>query len=290
MIIWSPPVQNLEGRISRDQVQTQAISRKALNSNEFKEKPVRQVGQTRGFVSLNSIFEGFLSANFSGTTMLSLTIPIVSVHTPKTAGSAFLLNLRHVYGNDSVMQDYDDDPASHLTQIALQPFPYKSETIKTIAPYRVVHGHFRPEKYNGTNNAFRLTFLRHPVDNVISIYRFWRAASPKMRGTPLFHFFKQQALSVEQLAMLPAIRFLYSKTYFGGFEMKRFDFIGDYVDYSQELKRLGQLLGVKFDLDLRDNVTLHIPGDDPRSDPSKLAVLTKILTEDIKFYEQHARK
>lgn len=220
--------------------------------------------------------------------MPNLTIPIVSVHTPKVAGSTFLQHLRTVLGVDTLLLDYEDDPADHRSQGSLDPISYQFDRIKTIAPYRAVHGHFRPEKYDGLGSAFRLTFLRHPVENVISIYRYWRAHPTEMWSTPLFCYFKEHALSLKRLAMLPTIRFLYSKTYFGGFDMNRFDFIGDYGDYSQELQRLGVQLGVEFDFDLRVNVTGEILGDDSKFDASEIAALTETLAEDIKFYEQYA--
>jgi hypothetical protein len=109
-----------------------------------------------------------------------------------------------------------------------------------------------------------------------------------MWDAPAFRYFKERALSVQRFAMLPTIRFLYSTTYFGGFDMSRFDFIGDYCDYTRELQRLGVQLGVEFDLSLKVNITPGTVSDDPRSDASEIAALTEILAEDIKFYEQYA--
>lgn len=222
--------------------------------------------------------------------MLTVTTPIVSVHTPKVAGSSFLHQLRTVFGEASLLLDYDDDPADIRSRRNIDPESYHLDPITTIAPYRVVHGHFHPGKYDALGNAFRLTFLRHPVDNVMSIFRFWSAHPPQMWDSPLFHYFKENALSVQRLAMLPAIRFLYSKTYFGGFDMSRFDFIGDYRDYPRELQRLGRLLGVEFDLALRLNVTQEIQRDDPKSALQDTSGLSEILAEDIRFYERHASK
>ena len=219
--------------------------------------------------------------------MINLKIPIVSVHTPKVAGTTFSQQLRTILGVDAVLLDYADDPADHRSQASLDPISYQLDPIMTISPYRAVHGHFRPEKYDGLGSAFRLTFLRHPVENVISIYQFWLSHSTEMLSTPLFCYFKDHALSLQRLAMLPTIRFLYSKTYFGGFDMNRFDFIGDYSDYSLELQRLGVQLGVEFDLSLRINTTKEISGYDLKFDRSEIVALTEILAADIKFYEQH---
>lgn len=220
--------------------------------------------------------------------MQYMNVPLISVHTPKVAGTSFLKLLSTAFGENSVLFDYGEDPADHRSRAILDPESYRLDPITSIAPYRIVHGHFRPEKYDALVDAFRLTFLRHPIDNVMSIYRFWRAHSSEIPYTPLFHYFKERDLSVQRLAMLPAIRFLYTKTYFGSFDMTRFNFIGDYRNYPRELQRLGSLLGVELDLGLRINVTREIAGDDPRSDRSAIAALSDILADDIGFYERYA--
>lgn len=219
-----------------------------------------------------------------------VTVPIVSVHTPKVAGSSFLHQLRTVFDEAHLLLDYGDDPADIRSRRNIDPESYSLDPVSSIAPYRIVHGHFHPGKYDGLDNAFRLTFLRHPVDNVMSIFRFWSAHPPGMWDSPVFRYFKENALSIQRLAMLPAIRFLYSRVYFGGFDMSRFNFIGDYHCYRSELLRLGNLLGVEFDLDLRINVTSEIFGEGLEGAPVDVCILSSILAEDIKFYEQHAGK
>jgi hypothetical protein len=222
--------------------------------------------------------------------MSSVIFPIISLHTPKVAGSSFLHQLRTVFGEANLLLDYAEDPAVIRSRRNIDPQSYRLDPITNIAPYRVVHGHFHIEKYDALGDAFRLTFLRHPVDNVMSIFRFWSVHPLGMWDSPLFRYFKENALSAQDFAMLPAIRFLYSKTYFGGFDMNRFDFVGDYRDYPRELHRLGVLLGVQFDLALRLNVTPVIPDADPQAVLPSTSVLSDILAEDIRFYEQHAGK
>lgn len=222
--------------------------------------------------------------------MPSQTIPIVSVHTPKVAGSTFLQQLRATFGDTNLLLDYSDDPADISSRWNIDPEWSRLNPITAIAPYRVVHGHFHPAKYNKLDEAFRITFLRHPVDNVMSIFRFWSVNPSGMWDSPLFRYFKENKLSVQRLAMLPAIRFLYSQTYFGCFDMSRFDFVGDYSDYPGELQRLGDRLGVEFDLALRLNVTPDVQGNNLQTDPPGTGALSDILAEDISFYERYAGK
>lgn len=222
--------------------------------------------------------------------MYSEALPIISVHTPKVAGTTFQQQLRMAFGESALLLDYGDDPADPCSRWSLDPESTCIAPITSIAPYSVVHGHFHPAKYNAINKAFRMTFLRHPVDNVLSIFRFWNVHPSGMWESSLFRYFKENKLSVQRLAMLPAIRFLYSRTYFGGFDMSRFDFIGDYQDYSNELQRLGSLLGVSFDPDLRLNVTPEVQENDLHLTISDLHKLLDILADDINFYERHAGK
>src|ERR1035437_220960 len=176
---------------------------------------------------------------------------IISVHTPKVAGTSFRLQLERLYGQKPILRDYDDDPVNPVSPISMDPHRYDEEPIRSIFPKKVVHGHFHPRKYLLIENAFRMTFLRHPIENVISIYYFWRAHERSTWDSPIFHYTKDNGLSLLRFAMLPKIRYLYTRSYFGEFDMRQFDFIGDYAKYDQELFRLGMCLGIQFSADIQ---------------------------------------
>jgi hypothetical protein len=215
---------------------------------------------------------------------------IVSVHMPKVAGSSFLYQLKELYGKHQLLLDYNDDPVNPVSIVNLDPDHYSMEPIKTIAPYKVVHGHFHPHKYAHLDNAFRITFLRHPIDNVMSIYCFWMAHDRSCWDSPVFHYFKDANLSLQRFAMLPKIRYLYTRSYFGDFDMRHFDFIGDYAKYNEELTRLGNRLGVQFDLNVRLNITMEYSKSSSVhevDDKEKYEKLAEILKDDIAFYEAH---
>lgn len=214
--------------------------------------------------------------------------PIISVHTPKAAGSSFLQQLQRVFGGENLLLDYDDDPADVRSRRNIDPDSYGLKPITSLRPYRAVHGHFHPAKYDFVGNAFRLTFLRHPVDNVVSIYRFWALHSESQLDTPAFRYFKQQQLSLQELASLPIIRHLYTRTYFENYDMGRFDFIGSYSNYHRELQRLSELLDVEFDSTLRVNVTDEITSQFRLPDTLDTASLSEILSDDISFFERYA--
>ena len=216
---------------------------------------------------------------------------IISVHVPKTAGSSFLHQLKNLYGVSSVLLDYEDDPVAKYKSFEslLRSFDNFSPLDPSV---RVVHGHFNPVKYSFVENAFRLTFLRHPIENIISIFKFWSSHELGSLANPLFHYFKSNKLGIREFALLDEIRYLYSRVYFRGVDLDRFDFVGDYNNYSLELMRLSSILKINLDINVRLNVTSDISSrimlDPITEDIEKF--LHEILEDDISFYFKYAGK
>jgi hypothetical protein len=77
-----------------------------------------------------------------------------------------------------------------------------------------------------------------------------------------------------------------SEVYFGGFEMKRFNFIGFYDNMSIDLDRLSTELGLPLTVRVRENAT---PGSEERMnvmhDRVTIDLLRHALRDDVKFYE-----
>ena len=87
-------------------------------------------------------------------------IELISVHIPKTAGTAFRHVLTDVYGLNGVLGDYPPDSIYHPER-AIDP------------QINVIHGHFTPSKYQGYfPQAKRIVWLRHPLFRLISEYFF----------------------------------------------------------------------------------------------------------------------
>jgi hypothetical protein len=89
---------------------------------------------------------------------------------------------------------------------------------------------------------------------------------------------------------LPLIRFLFSRTYFEGFDMGRFDLIGQYSDRESTLKRLSERIGVPLDCSIAENVTSKTQEMlEAFANQALRRTLEDILAEDIRFFERHAR-
>lgn len=124
-------------------------------------------------------------------------IELISVHIPKTGGTTFRDILRKVYGRKGVVGDYRDavgGPQSlvntdyskwFVSQRKVQIDLVKRYSRRRATPTRVVHGHFRLEKYDGEFlNAKRITWVRHPVSRVISVHLYKSIAWDKLLAHP----------------------------------------------------------------------------------------------------------
>jgi hypothetical protein len=198
---------------------------------------------------------------------------IVSVHFPKAAGVSLQQIFLACFG-DKVMFDYDHDPVININRQ------------KSIFPKDkcVVHGHFSADQYN-CDDAFLLTFLRHPISNLFSIYYYWK--SIPRSGVQLHERFLNEEPSIIDFAKYPRIKTLMSEVYFGNFDMKRFDFIGFYESRDSDIRQLSGLLGVPLSVDVKENIT---PASKERrileSDKRTNDCLKDLLSADIAFYEK----
>src|SRR6266404_2007343 len=217
-----------------------------------------------------------------------MNVEVISVHFPKSAGSSIRRSFAAAYGNDTVYLDYADDPVDPCSHYNVDPDSCRRKALETCSARgaRVVHGHFHPSKYQLIDNAKRITFLRHPIDNLISIYYFWQTCET---GHCLFNYFRDNKLALLGLAHLPAIRYLLSRTYFGGVDMKIFDFIGLMETYSSDLQMLSALLSIPI-VESKENVNEY-PGYDEevsaiKADKPLMTALHNCLSEDLQFYER----
>ena len=200
---------------------------------------------------------------------------IVSVHFPKAGGSSLLVQLVNLLG-DTVALDYNHDPLTSEGK----------ETADFPSGKRLVHGHFRAQRY-ASATGYWMTFLRHPVDNLISIYFFWKTY-------PVTHAVHAQFLSespsITEFARYPGLSNLMSETYFGGFDMRRFDFIGFYEHRDTDIPRLAADLGLQLVADIYENRTAE--SVERRALEANLSVrrqLTDLLSADVAFYERIRR-
>jgi hypothetical protein len=211
---------------------------------------------------------------------------LISVHVAKAGGSSLLLALQNLYGA-ACRADYAENPADPRSPRWLDPIGYTARRETLSGDIHCVHGHFHPGKYDAPKDTVLATILRHPIDNIISIFAYWKTLPPG--NDPLHDYFLANRLTLLQTARLPLLRRLFCETYFGGFDMARFDVIGRHETRADALARISTLIGGRIDESVQENVT---PPDPERqaleSDPALRHQLEDILADDLKFYERHA--
>jgi hypothetical protein len=217
-----------------------------------------------------------------------MAIEVLSVHFPKSGGTSLRESLKAAYGESGIRYDYADDPANPCSPYNLDPDGCKAEAQASVLPdeIKVIHGHFPISKYDHLQGVRRITFLRHPVETMISIYFYWKTLD---EGHGLFQYCRERNLDVLGLARIPLLRYLLSRTYFGGVDMGIFDFVGVTEFYQLSLRRLSDLLEVPV-VETRQNLN-RFPGYDAKvqelkQDAAVMNGLRTLLSEDIRFYEK----
>jgi hypothetical protein len=205
--------------------------------------------------------------------------PIISIHFPKAGGTSLRKQLG-VHFCSTLMLDFDHDPLG----------PHGRETADVLPEgIRLVHGHFRASRHAGIHNAFRFTFLRHPITNLMSIYYYW--LDQPEHGNPVHTAFLAERPALDAFATFGPFRTLMSEAYFGGFDMKRLDFVGFHESRAKDVQRLGGLLGVPLDAELHVNRTEGHWEDRNRAtkDEKMMGRVEAALKADIDFYEDQRR-
>jgi hypothetical protein len=205
-----------------------------------------------------------------------MALEAVYVHFPKAAGTSLVQALKEHYGDES-MADYSHPPV-----------PGRDGHLPVLAPNtRAVYGHFHADRYSAYRSAFRFTFLREPVDNLISIFYFWRTFPPS--NYPPHQRFLSEEPTIFEFAEYPEIRRLASSCYFGGVDISKLDFVGFFERRTDDLRKLSTQLGFS----LRPEIVLNRTSNDFRIERAELAADTRAiaslrsrLAEDVAFYQR----
>lgn len=202
-------------------------------------------------------------------------LELISVHLPKTAGTAFRHVLTDIYGLDGVLGDYPPD-SMH------DPEGQIDKQVK------VIHGHFPPTKYQGYFPAAkRIIWLRHPLFRLISEYFF--AKTIKDRNNLIHARLLDEQLSVLEFAQIPQMRNFISKK-MAGMVLAEFDFVGIQEFYQADLIDLQQMMGWQNFQPIVKNGNRYPQYQkcvqEILSDSSLFDSLAKLNREDLEIYRQ----
>jgi hypothetical protein len=214
---------------------------------------------------------------------------LVSVHFPKASGSSLRSELITAFGEANVLSDYASDPLDTDGDFCRDKDRFMQTRQRDLRPYKAVHGHFPIIKYDLLPAAYRVVMLREPVENLISIYYFWRSLfDTPLAGHTIYQYAKAQRLSLLELAEIPRLRWLMSRSYFGDFDMRRFNVIGSYDKRVEFFARISAAIGKTLQVNTWENASAASEERSNASCDAKLiARLRYLLQDDIRFYDLH---
>lgn len=199
------------------------------------------------------------------------------IHFPKAGGTSLRSQLEQHYP-DRLLFDYEHDPvgSSNAREVAA----LISDDIVGVC------GHLHPSRY-ADQVEMLFTFLRDPVDNLISIYHFW-LDFPRS-GNAIHNRFLDEKPTIEQFAARYPLKNLMSELYFGAFDMSRFSFIGFHERRNADFAKLSDLLGISLDSGYHVNRTDVVHSSSRKQlaeDRNLMSRLRDILRQDVAFYEE----
>jgi len=164
---------------------------------------------------------------------------IISVHIPKTAGTTFKSYLDLAYKNNVVT--ISSKPLFRRCEIDKK----QNNNNLDISLYNefVIHGHFTFDDITYNENYFYITWLRDPVERVISHYYFWKNR-PDIHMHPIEEMIKRGELSLVEFAQIPCIRNL-GLYFLGKQEIEKINFIGITELFDESMQILEQKLGTQ---------------------------------------------
>jgi sulfotransferase famil protein len=156
---------------------------------------------------------------------------IISVHIPKCGGTSFQHVLQDIFGKGRVWLNY----TANLSE---------GRPPATAIPWRTkcIHGHFLSDSFDqAAPQAALITWLRHPVERVVSNYHhFFRHPDP---ANPTYRELRERNLSLGEFAALPAMRNEASR-YLAGKPASAFRFVGITERFDESLEVFGACFGL----------------------------------------------
>lgn len=171
-------------------------------------------------------------------------ISLISQHIPKTAGTAFSVQLEAWFPR-AVSHDYERQYPMETT-LRLSPASRIRRSVRrrrrgTARNPVVVHGHLDLRRaLKEWPSANVVTWLRDPVERVVSQYAYWRAAGESIH--PVARLMRSEGWSLLDFASYPDNRNLQSR-YISPLDISDFLFVGVTCKYNLSVSLLAESLG-----------------------------------------------
>ena len=207
---------------------------------------------------------------------------LISIHLPKTAGTAFRhLLLRH-YG-ERLLVDRGDHPLSHAAPVRVaMALMGAMGARQRLQGHDAVHGHFLAIKYRHIPGPM-ITWLRDPVQRVVSRYEHYRRDVTEGRPLQAVRGLRP-GLRLDEFIELPRYHNTCAK-YFIGVSRQRLAWVGFTEDMPGSLVRLKQTIGLDLGDAVQANQNPHRDGPRYQLDPRVEQRIRTLNHADVEFWE-----
>lgn len=224
------------------------------------------------FRDLSSIFKGKEAASAN-----QMYPELLCIHIPKTAGRTFRQALKCHYGEDGVLTL--DHQFLKKRNETLEDYPVRN--------YPVVHGHLFFDQLQpfATPASRWITWLRHPVERVLSNYFFYCTNGYVTRKKKDPHL---QLMTLKEYVHLPKNRNVMTR-FLGELQLRDCFFVGLQEHYSEDLGQLAKKLNWSLPVEhfqLRINVNSSKPNLHQAISKDSRQVIAALNTEDMALYEE----
>jgi hypothetical protein len=216
-------------------------------------------------------------------------LELISVHVPKTAGTAFRRVLEQHYSAGTLHLDYSEFVLDPLSDFQAQFPAWEAENARRLrelpATVRCVHGHFWLGKYATLFPAARkVVWLRDPVARLVSHYFFWKTLPPTDHS--LHRQMREQDLSLLAFAELPGMRDVVTRVFLSGWSLADCFFVGIQEHFDADLERLGALMGWLSVTAARANRTATEGYEGFSLDTATARQIRRLNEADVALYEE----
>lgn len=242
-----------------------------VNRQFLEESQIRLDGEKDDLSHTHGSFESRAKFHVNERGTRSGRVDIVSVHFPKTGGTSLEVGLKLKYG-EMYLNDVANAPGT-MSVLGGRP-------LTVGAKIQAIHGHFRGDRYLNLRPKYLFTFIRDPIDRLISLYFHWKRHGPV--STEQIAFMKTNP-SFEEFSNYIGPEYY---AYFGGMDLGVFDFIGRFENYEYDLQSLGMAIGISFP-NVHLNTGLHSQErQELLTDRNQLEKVRNSLSKDYQIYEK----
>lgn len=169
---------------------------------------------------------------------------LISLHTAKAAGTSFRQILTAHYGT-ALYADYRDKPFNtprplrELKAERYRQWQSRWELVRFRQKgIRCIHGHFLPYKYSRylkKNEVYFVTWLREPLERLVSQYEHWQRTYRPGKSLPLQRKVVEEKWDIERFLLAPELQNMYAQ-YLYRFPLQNFDFVGLTEFFAEDLR------------------------------------------------------